>query len=234
LATVLQIGNQDRRSMLGGGRIDSDRVFLRARRHSRRVRFLRVGLPLAVIVGGVAAVVVTTVLDPLRALAKLPVDISGVVISGTKITMQAPRMVGFTRDKRPYAVTALAAAQDLTNPDMLELQQIRATMEMQDKSSVEVVARSGLYDTKGERLTLHQNILVTTPTYQGRLSEAIYDVHKGYILSEKPVEVQMMQGTINANRLEVENSGELIRFDRGVTMVLTPESRDVTGKVSAR
>ncbi len=234
LTTVLQIGDPGPRALLGAGRSDSDRMFERARRHSRRVRMLRVGLPIAVVVGGIAAVVVTTVLDPLRALAKLPVDLSGIVVSGTKITMQAPRLVGYTRDKRPYAVTAHAAAQDLANPDMLELHEIRATLEMQDKSGIEVVARTGYYDSKSELLRLQQNVVVTTPSYLGRLSEAVYDVRKGHIVSEKPVEVQMLQGKINANRLEVENSGEVIRFDRGVTMVLTPEPSDATGKVGAR
>jgi len=33
----------------------------------------------------------------------------------------------------------------------------------------------------------------------------------------------MQQATINANRLEVTNSGEVIRFEGGVTVLLTPE-----------
>jgi lipopolysaccharide export system protein LptC len=169
-----------------------------------------------------------TWLDPLRALARLPIDLGAVVVSGTKITMQQPRMVGFTRDGRSYAVTARAAAQDLTNPDMLELQDISATMEMQDKGTIQVVARSGLYDTKSEKLTLQQNILVTSASYEGRLTEAVIEVRKGNVVSEKPVELKMSQGTVNANRLEVVNSGEVIRFEGNVTMVLTVD--DTIGK----
>ena len=68
-------------------------------------------------------------------------------MSGTKITMEAPRLAGFTRDARPYELTARAAAQDLTKPDMLELKDIHAKMEMQEQH-VEIKAASGLYDTK--------------------------------------------------------------------------------------
>ena len=41
-------------------------------------------------------------------------------------------------------------------------------------------------------------------------------MRNGNIVSEQPVEVKMPNGNLNANRLEVTNSGEVIRFDRGV------------------
>lgn len=185
---------------------------------------LRVGIPLTVVLGGLAAFVVMTWLDPLRALARLPVDLGGLVISGSKITMQQPRLVGFTKDGRTYAVNARAAAQDVTNPDVLELQDITGTMEMQDKSVLQVVARSGLYESKADKLTLQQNILVTSASYEGRLTEAVIEIHKGNIVSDKPVEMKMSQGTITANRLRVVNSGEVIRFEGNVVMLLSADA----------
>jgi lipopolysaccharide export system protein LptC len=222
--TVLELNDSGRHAFTAVRLNDGGRRFRRALRHSRHVRMLRVGIPLVVILGGIAAFVVMTWLDPLRALARLPVDLGGLVISGTKITMQQPRLVGFTRDNRSYAVNARAAAQDLANPDMLELQDINATMEMQDKSVFQVVARSGLYDTKTEKLTLQQNILVTSANYEGRLTEAVIEVRKGNVVSDKPVELKMQQGTVTANRLEVVNSGSVVRFEGGVTMILTLDS----------
>ena len=177
---------------------DGGRRFRRAARHSRHVRMLRVGIPLGIVLGGFAAFVVMTWLDPLRALARLPVDLGGLVISGTKITMQQPRLVGFTKDDRSYAVNARAAAQDVTNPDVLELQDITGTMEMQDKSVLQVVARSGLYETKADKLTLQQNILITSASYEGRLTEAVIEIHKGNVTSDKPVELKMPQGIVTA------------------------------------
>jgi lipopolysaccharide export system protein LptC len=86
-----------------------------------------------------------------------------------------------------------------------------------------LTAQVGLFEIKADRLTLQENILVNSSNYKARLSEALINVRTNHIVSEKPVEVTMPQGTINANRLEVVNSGEVIRFERGVTMVLTPE-----------
>jgi lipopolysaccharide export system protein LptC len=54
------------------------------------------------------------------------------------------------------------------------------------------------------------------------LNEAVIDVRAGRIVSDKPVEVQTATWTINANGMDVAESGDLMRFDRGVfvTMML--------------
>jgi lipopolysaccharide export system protein LptC len=199
------------------------RVFRAAMRHSRLVRLLRVAIPGAAVLGVVGVFLAATVLDPLRALARLPVDIGGLVVSGTKITTQGPRLAGFTQDRRPYVVTARKASQDVTKPDTLELQDLRATIEMKDSGAFELTAQVGVFEMKADRLTLQQNIVVNSASYQARLSEAVVNVRTSHMVSEKPVEVTMQQGTINANRLEVSNSGEVVRFEGGVTMVLTPD-----------
>ncbi|HVR57590.1 MAG TPA: hypothetical protein VMT72_12270, partial [Pseudolabrys sp.] len=107
------------------------RVFRAALRHSRFVRFLRIGIPAFVVVGVLMIFLSVYVLDPLRHLAKLP-SIGGLVVSGTSITMQQPRMAGYTQDRRPYVVTARAATQDITKPETFQLQDLNATMEFKD------------------------------------------------------------------------------------------------------
>ena len=44
------------------------------------------------------------------------------------------------------------------------------------------------------------------------------DVRKGNVVSNQPVELEMLQGTLNANRLEIVDSGDLVRFDGGVNL----------------
>jgi len=197
---------------------DADRAFHAARRHSRAVRILRIAVPAGVTVG-IIIITLVTYLNPLRMLAKLPINLDNLVVSGTKVTMEAPRLTGFTHDARAYELTADTAAQDMTKPDIVELRNIRAKVEMQDKSSMELTALSGIYDSKGETLRLEQNILLNSSAgYQGRLSEAMVDIRKGNVVSEHPVEVKMLQGTLNANRLDIVDSGDLVRFHGGVVM----------------
>ena len=207
------------------GRADGDRVFREAVRHSRHVRILRVVVPLTAGVVLLSGVAVAVVLKPLRALSGASVDIGSLVVSGTKINMNQPRLAGITRDNRRYDMIAQAAAQDITKPDMLELQGIRATMEMRDKVIFETTAKGGLYNTKTEQLTLNQNIVVTSSSgYQAFLNEAVVDVRGSNIVSDKPVEVKTATWTINANRMEVRDSGDIMRFERGVFVTLILEN----------
>ena len=208
---------------------DSQRAFRAARRHSRLVRMLRISIP-AVVVLGTTVIVLITYFNPLRMLGPLPIDVGSLVVSGSKITMEHPRLSGFTNDARAYELSADAAKQDLTKPDLIELRNLRATVEMQDKATIEMLATTGTYDSKGEMLKLDQNIMLSSSTgYSGHLSEAMIDMRKGYVVSKHPVELQLLQGTLNANRLEIIDSGDLVRFDGGVNMTLMLSNADKTG-----
>ena len=208
---------------------DSERAFRAARRHSRQVRMLRISIP-AVVVLGTTVIVLITYFNPLRMLGHLPIDVGSLVVSGSKITMEHPRLSGFTNDARAYELSADAAKQDLTKPDLIELRNLRATVEMQDKATIEMLATTGTYDSKGEMLKLDQNIMLSSSTgYSGHLSEAMIDMRKGYVVSKHPVELQLLQGTLNANRLEIIDSGDLVRFDGGVNMTLMLSNADKTG-----
>jgi lipopolysaccharide export system protein LptC len=202
-------------------RADADRAFRAARRHSRLVRVLRIAVPACVAMTLVITILITY-FNPLRMLARLPINIDNLVVSGTTVTMEQPRLSGFTHDARAYELTADTAAQDMTKPDIVELRNIRAKVQMQDNSSMEMTAVTGIYDAKGETLKLDRNISLNSSTgYQGHLSEALVDIRRGNVVSEHPVEVKLLQGTLNANRLAIVDSGDVIRFHGGVVMDIT-------------
>jgi len=191
-------------------------------RHSRYVHWLRVGVP-AVIAAALIMVVAVNYMPTVGGL-RLPGELGKLVIKGTKVTMQQPRLTGFTVDARPYEFTAQSAEQDITKPDLMELHQIDAKIEMQDKSTVSVTSNSGTYDMKAEMLTLNENVhLVSSTGYEVRLTDAVVDVHKGNVVSEKPVWVKLINGVLTANRLDVVDGGDVIRFSEGVSMTIKPD-----------
>jgi lipopolysaccharide export system protein LptC len=206
---------------------NADRRYRAAMRHSRHVQWLRLGVP-AVLAAALVVVVGANYLPTVGGL-RLPGELGKMVIKGTRVTMQQPHLTGYTVDSRPYEFTASSAEQDITKPDQMELHQIQAKMVMEDKSTVNVTSASGLYDMKTEILNLNESIHLTSSTgYEARLTDAAIDVHKGVLVSEKPVWVKLTGAVINAKRLEVRDSGEVIRFGGGVTMVVQPD------QVSAR
>jgi lipopolysaccharide export system protein LptC len=201
-------------------RLDNESMFRRAGRHSRRVRILRIAVPV-VAVAGLLLLILSTWLNPLRILARLPVDLSGLVISGTKITMAQPKLSGYTRDARWYELSAHSAAQDITRPDVVELKEIRAKVQTEDNATINLSAADGTYDRKAGVLTLGREIVLQSSNgTEVRLSEAVIDTGSGDMVSGQPVEVKFLQGTLNANRLEVVKAGEVIRFERGVKLDL--------------
>ncbi len=203
---------------------NSERLYRRALRHSRWVRLLRVCL-----VGAVVAVLVGLVVDnylPSVGALRLPGEIANVLIQGTKVTMQKPRLTGYTSDGRAYQLSAEAAAQDVTKPDFVQLQRIRANMEMADKSTVDLWADDGVYDMKGDMLTLNNNIhLVSSTGYEARLSQAVVDMRKGNVVSDTPVWVKLLDGWLNAKRLEITDKGDMVRFS-DVSMTLQSGKTD--------
>jgi lipopolysaccharide export system protein LptC len=201
-------------------RPDNHAVFQRARRHSRMVRALRLAIPIGSSLL-LAAVLLVSWLDPIRMLARLPTATGNLVISGSKITMEAPKLAGFTKDARGYELSARAAAQDITNPDVVELQEIRAKIESKDKSWINLTAVDGLYNRKSGILKLAKDVLLTSPTYEVTLDEALVDTTSNNVTSDKPVQVKMLQGVLNAKKLEVQSGGDVVRFYGDVKMTLT-------------
>ena len=201
--------------------------FAVAARHSKHVRLLRKAVP-AAILASMLVIVGISVFNPFRMLSKLPINFGNVVVSGTKITMQSPHMAGFTPDRRPYEVTARTAVQDVTNPNFIELETLKAKMEMEDKSIVLMDARKGFFKNREQLLDLHEDILLRSPSYVARLIEATVDIGKGTVVSNKPVNVKMIDGVLDAQRLEITGKGELMTFHGGVVMHLNPVDKEPT------
>ena len=200
--------------------------FAAAARHSRMVRLLRVAVPATVLLALASIVLIQVFWNPFqKRLDNLPVDISNLVVSGTKITMETPHLAGFSTDQRPYEVWAKAAIQDLTDPDHVELRTLRAKVMMEDKSTVTMDARTGFFDSKQQMLDLRKDIFLQSSTgYEARMSQAYVDINKGTVTSDEHVDVKLLNGTLTADRLRIINSGEIVRFEGNVVMNLVMES----------
>jgi lipopolysaccharide export system protein LptC len=221
--------------------------FASAARHSRMVRVLRIAVPAAVVLA-MASIIAVSIFNPFRILLpNLPVDMSNLVVSGTKITMESPHMAGYSTDLRPYELWAKAAVQDLTDPDHMELKTLRAKVMMEDKSTVTMDARTGYYDSKQQMLDLRKDIFLQSSTgYEARMSQAYVDINKGTVISDEHVDVKLLNGTLTADKLRIYNSGEVVRFEGNVVMNLDnlgepaapepvappPKTRSVSGKSS--
>ena len=201
-------------------RTNLERSVRSAGRHSRFVRILRVALPVAVVLA-IGAYVVLTYYNPMEALARLP-SVSGKLgVQGTKITMESPKIAGIGRNQRGYQVTAETAVQDITKPDQLELKNLRAEIEMADTDILVVTAKTGTYHTKADKVTLREHVVFTTAQgLNAKMREAVVDMKKGTLQSDQFVDFRLPSGRVQANGVEIEDGGEVVRFTRGVVFDL--------------
>ncbi len=210
-----------------------DPRFVRAARHSRRVRWLRRAVP-AVVILSLGLIIGVSVFNPFRFLKKLPIDLSKLSVSGTKITMDAPHLAGYLPDRRPYEVWAKAATQDVTDPTKVDMLNIRAQVQMQDKSTLRVDARNGHFDTKTQLLDLTNKILLkTTSGSEAQLTQARVDLATGIISSDQPVAVKFTNGTLNSQNLRIIDHGASAVFGGGVTMMLDPPADKTNADATA-
>ena len=201
-------------------RANLERTVRSAVRHSRFVRVLRVALPVAVVVS-IGTYVVLTYFSPMAALASLP-SVSGKLgVQGSKITMESPKIAGIGRNQRGYQLTAETAVQDITKPDQLELKNLRAEIEMADADMLVVTAKNGTYHTRMDKVTLREHVVFTTAQgLTAKMREAVIDMKKGTLQSDQAVDFRLPSGRVQSNGVEIEESGEVVRFTRGVVFDL--------------
>ena len=176
------------------------------------MRFAKWAIPLGAVLG-MAAVAVVIIVDPFRTI--LPgLTVGPITVSGTQVTMERPKLSGFRNDLRPYEVTASAATQDVRQPSLVALKDLRANLATDDQGGMaRLEARTGILDTQKEQMKLEQDVHVRTDAGQAvDLRSAFVDFKAGTVVSTEPVSVSLGSGVIEAER----HAGERQRQDHTV------------------
>ena len=215
-------GDARRRAERGG-------AYRAARRHSAHVHFLRWAIPVGCLLA-VAGLLGVTLFDPF---SKLPgnVSISSLGLSGTRVTMELPKLSGYRQDGRRYDVRADSGVQDIKVPNVIELNHMDASFETGDNNRVRVIAPFAVYDSGREFMQMRGDVRVTSLSgFDIRLKSADVDMKAGGIHSSEPVHVIMPRGTVDADRLEITGGGQQVTFDGNVHTHLIPaEGNQATG-----
>lgn len=204
-------------------------AFRAARRHSRIVRLLRKAIPIGSALA-FAMLVLAPILNPFNGIGGL--SLGPISLSGSKVTMEKPRLTGFRKDNRPYEVTAASAAQDIRKPNVVELNLMNARVETESGGWVRLESRTGIFDSQKEQMQLNEQIKVATDAgYEAFLKTADIDFKAGTIRSKDPVAVNMGAIRITADTLDVSDNGKIIVF-QGRVNTLIDNSAQADGETS--
>jgi len=193
---------------------------LRARRHTRLVRRLRILMPVtgALIVAALVAAAVLPKLLPLSNLAGLSLTADGLV-------MNEPRLSGHLGEGRRYEVVAERAVQSLLDPSRLSLENLHATLEAGRDERITIKGESAAYDTETEVLELSGGVAIdTTDGSAVRLPGATVHLKEGRVEGAGGIEITSPRGRVRAGRIAVEGGGDVIRLTGGVAITVQPET----------
>ena len=199
----------------------------RPRRRSRLIDSLRILLPLLalVLVGLVLAwpQIMRNSID-----IGVPTLVPGDGDQPDRLRMDSPRYVGKTSSERPYEVTARAASIDPLRANIVHLDQPSADVALADDGKVNLMAASGTYDRDTEKLVLDGGIeVVTSSGYRFVTPSARVNLEQGLVRGWQSIEGAGPAGTLSANRFEIQDAGDVLRFDGRVKVtVLPPAGRE--------
>ena len=194
------------------------RRYADAKRHSLIVRFLRFLIPFGSILA-LSGIIAIAIFDPFRTIST-GLAVASFNLSGSQITMEQPHLRGFKQDMRPYEVNADKALQDLKNPTLLDLTDLKAKVGLADKKTALIEAIQGLYDTQAEKMTIDRPLNIKSDAYDVRMQSAKVDFKAGTVFTDQTVRVIMSTGTIDADKMEVIDSGRKIVFSGRVKTLL--------------
>lgn len=211
---------------------ERNRAFVKAARHSRAVRFLRIVLPV-VAVGVIAAYFISSSLSV--TVGDVEASISGVEVSDGALRMTNPTLKGVDKENGDYVISAAYADQKVANPDLIDLHEIQAEVKGRDESWSRVNALTGTFDSKKEQLVMKEKIRVQTSSgITGQLTVAQIDMAKQILHSPAPVVFQMDKSTIRSKTLTFRSAAKELEFAGNVRVHLVPKAKPAAeGQASA-
>jgi lipopolysaccharide export system protein LptC len=221
----VQEAQSSSRSRLGSIAVPREDAFPAALRHTARVARLR----RLTLWGSGTIVAVVGVVILIQMLRFLPVDLrfSHIGLKGTRITIESPKLVGYREDGRPYALKAKLGIQDISKPDVFELEKLEVRLETSGDSAVLLEAGHGLYDAKKDRADLTDSVRIhDDKNFDLQLQSAVMDFKASALTSDKPAKLKIDGGEVTSKSAEFSQIERRATFSGGVQSVLYGEAGD--------
>lgn len=210
------------------GDLDVRRVaYSQAVRHSRRVRRLKILLPVAALAVSLMFIAVSVV----RSFLPDNIELKSASIENGQIVMEKPAISGRNADGIFYSMTAARALQSIVSPNIMTLEDIAAQVPVNDQLTAKVRAKGGVYDRTADTLDMTQPFsLHLSSGLIANFRSAKLDVKNGTMSSDDVVSITAQKATVVAQSIKIEDKGQTIVFDGGVQVNMRPDVIREKGK----
>lgn len=193
--------------------------------NSGRVRRLKILLPIAALLISIVFIAVSVV----RAYLPENISIAGASIEDGKIVMQKPAIAGRNAEGINYSMLAEKALQDIKNPNMITLKNIKAAMPVSD-GVAHVTALSADFDRAADTLNVTEPFTVTLDNgLRAEFKSGFMDIKGGSLTTREPVAIYKGLASIVAQSLKMTDKGTVIEFDGQVKMHIDASTIHNTG-----
>jgi len=195
---------------------DRDREFRLARRHSRRVRVLKVVLPLVAM--GILS------LYALPAFLSVSIDggrgkasVARIELEKGALKMIDPHVQGVTDKNEVYDFTADSATQASVKADEMYLVNVRGHMKGQDGKVTTLAAPDGIHNAKADQITFNNGAIIKRePGLVAEFEKVVALMKEQKAVSNTPVVVRLHESTIHADSMTLRWGEQFAVFEGNV------------------
>jgi lipopolysaccharide export system protein LptC len=201
----------------------------RPRRRSKLVDSLRILLPVVALVL-VGLVMAWPQIMQNTSSISVPVFWTGDAEQPDMLSMASPRYTGHTKRDQPYHVTARSASLDPLEANMVHLDRPTAEIALGNDGDIHMTALTGVYDRDTDKLLLDGGIeVVTSSGYRFATPSARVNLAQGRVHGLQPIEGAGPSGRLSADRFEIKDAGDILRFEGRVKVTVLPPAEDDPG-----
>jgi lipopolysaccharide export system protein LptC len=180
----------------------------------RRLRVIVPGLGLLLFLAVAGMMAVSSYLSGL--------GFGAITLTADGLVMDSPELSGHDGD-RSYRVTARRAIQRISDPRIIDLEDIKAELKLSAEQSLALTSVRGTYNSAEETLALAGGIDVTTSEgYSARFGSLDVNLKTGEIRTPDPTTLMSSFGSLTASRMRFDQDGSTLTFTDGIRMTIDP------------
>lgn len=159
------------------------------------------------------------------------VSIESARIENGKIVMERPAISGRNSDGISYSMLANKALQDIADPNLITLQDVKAAVPINDELIARVTAASADFNRGADALNLTAPFDVNLSNgITARFQSAQLDIPGGTMNTPDPVNISMTEGSIVADSMKITDKGHTLNFTGKVRVRVEPTAIRNKGK----
>ncbi|QIG48640.1 LPS export ABC transporter periplasmic protein LptC [Nordella sp. HKS 07] len=187
------------------------------RRNARAATRARLAPYVSAAFGLVLIGVVLAFLYQTGAFTPAPAPVEEAVVPADHVTVTTSTITGLDRQQQPYSISAVTGIQDKAEPKFIKLDQVSGATSRKNGEAITFQSKKGLYNSDVKTLDLDTEVVIRSEgRFTARMDKAHVVVGEKRLTSDVPVAVELSNGTINANGVQITNDGNNILFLNGV------------------